>query len=72
EDARYYFQKDLETPLEKMNEKLKEIVFQEKLGTLYDKVERIKKISERLCEDLKLPESFTQKVLEAASICKAD
>ncbi|AAD35309.1 glycyl-tRNA synthetase subunit beta [Thermotoga maritima MSB8] len=72
EDARYYFQKDLETPLEKMNEKLKEIVFQEKLGTLYDKVERIKKISQRLCEDLKLPGSFTQKVLEAASICKAD
>ncbi|MCD6551789.1 glycine--tRNA ligase subunit beta, partial [Thermotoga sp.] len=72
EDARYYFYKDLEISLEEMNEKLKEIVFQEKLGTLYNKVERIVKISRKICEELKFPEDFTDRVLEVASVCKAD
>ncbi|MCD6550996.1 glycine--tRNA ligase subunit beta, partial [Thermotoga sp.] len=72
EDARYYFYKDLEISLEEMNEKLKEIVFQEKLGTLYNKVERIVKISRKICEELKFPEDFTDKVLKVASVCKAD
>ncbi|PLV58973.1 glycine--tRNA ligase subunit beta [Thermotoga sp. KOL6] len=72
EDARYYFSKDLETSLEKMNEKLKDIVFQEKLGTLYDKVERIAKISRKICERLNITNEFSEKVQRAASICKAD
>ncbi len=72
EDARYYFQKDLATPLEVMNEKLKEIVFQERLGTLYDKVIRIQKISESVCHQLDFPKEYLDKVLKAARICKAD
>jgi glycyl-tRNA synthetase beta chain len=72
EDARYYFHKDLEMSLGEMNERLKGIVFQERLGTLYDKVERIVKISRKICGELKFPEDFTEKVLKVASLCKAD
>ncbi|MBO8161726.1 MAG: glycine--tRNA ligase subunit beta [Thermosipho sp. (in: Bacteria)] len=72
EDARYYYEKDLKVPLEKFNEKLKEMVFQKELGTLMDKVERIKKISEYICEKLKIAYSDKIRIFRTAQLCKAD
>ncbi|MFH0948833.1 MAG: glycine--tRNA ligase subunit beta [Elusimicrobiota bacterium] len=45
EDAEFYFINDTKTKLEEKVERLKGIVFQEKLGTIYDKVLRIQKLS---------------------------
>ncbi|ABR30496.1 glycyl-tRNA synthetase subunit beta [Thermosipho melanesiensis] len=72
EDAKYYYEKDLKVPLESFNESLKEIVFQKSLGTLMDKVERIEKISEKICEELKIDYSDKKRVLRTAHLCKAD
>ncbi|SHH56495.1 glycine--tRNA ligase subunit beta [Thermosipho atlanticus] len=72
EDARYYYEKDLKVPLESFNKKLKEIIFQKELGTLMDKVERIKKISEFICEKLKINYSDKVRILRTAELCKAD
>jgi len=72
EDARYYFEKDLKIPLEDFNRKLEEMVFQKELGTLKDKVERIEKLSNLICEDLKISYSDKTRILRTAKLCKAD
>ncbi len=70
EDARYYYEKDLQTPMESWNEELKRVVFQSKLGTLYDKVLRIKRISLEIARILECED--TSKVERAAILSKAD
>ncbi len=69
EDARFYYEDDLKIPLEDRLEELKGIVYQEKLGSLYDKTERIKKISLKLSEKTG---ADREKVKRAALLCKTD
>ena len=40
-DARYFWDTDLKTPLEARVEKLRDVVFHQKLGSVYDKMERV-------------------------------
>jgi glycyl-tRNA synthetase beta chain len=44
-DAEFFYVSDKKIPLEQHLDSLKKISFQEKLGSIYDKVERIKKLS---------------------------
>jgi glycyl-tRNA synthetase beta chain len=44
-DAEFFFHQDTRTPLETKLEKLKGVVFHQKLGTVYEKVQRIKIIT---------------------------
>jgi glycyl-tRNA synthetase beta chain len=71
EDARYYYEKDIKVSLETFNEKLKEIVFQKELGALYDKVQRIENLSQRIIGVLGL-EKKSGTILRTARLCKAD
>ncbi|MGB9615112.1 MAG: glycine--tRNA ligase subunit beta, partial [Fervidobacterium sp.] len=71
EDARYYYEKDVSKKLESFNEKLKEIVFQKELGTLYDKVLRIEELSREMVELLDL-KKISDKILKVARLCKSD
>jgi len=50
-DARFFYDTDLKTSLEVHTEKLKDIVFHEKLGTVADKVERVAKLARWLVEE---------------------
>ena len=70
EDARYYYEKDLESSFEEWNEQLKGMVFQEKLGSLYDKVLRTKELSLKIAEIVRYGKK--EKVERAALISKAD
>ncbi len=45
EDAKFYFDNDTKLPFESYKEKLKEIVWHEELGSMYDKVERVKALA---------------------------
>ena len=49
-DARFFYDTDLKTSLEVHAEKLKDIVFHEKLGTVADKVDRVAKLARWLVE----------------------
>ena len=49
-DAKFFWEQDLKVLLEVQAEKLKQIVFHEKLGTVADKVERVAKLARWLCE----------------------
>lgn len=51
-DAVFFYNEDLKKPLAARVNELQNIVYQESLGTLYDKVARIKELALHLCEHL--------------------
>ncbi len=69
-DAKFFYEEDKEVPLEEMFEKLKNVVFQEKLGTSYEKVMRFRQIALKLAERL-VPDK-KEKIDRCAILCKAD
>ncbi|GGJ83296.1 glycine--tRNA ligase beta subunit [Lentibacillus kapialis] len=71
-DAQFFFEEDQKHPIDYYLEKLDRIVFQEKLGTMGDKVKRIRAISDQLTQWLKLDEETRSNTLRAAEICKFD
>ena len=71
DDAKFFFEEDKKHTLEDNVEKLKKIVFQDGLGTLYDKAKRLEKITTFLNHKLDL--SLDDSKLERASLlAKAD
>ncbi|MGB9857243.1 MAG: glycine--tRNA ligase subunit beta [Dictyoglomaceae bacterium] len=71
-DAEYYFNEDKKEPLENYVKKLEGIIFHEKLGSIKDKVGRVKKLVLALEKDFDLSEE-DKKVLErAVELYKAD
>lgn len=71
-DAEFFWKEDLQNPLEGNNDRLKAIVFHEKIGSVYEKVERIQKLSAFIAEKLEYDEKQKAQTAEAASLCKAD
>lgn len=69
-DARFFFEEDKKVRLETRVESLKSVVYQQKLGTSYEKMERFRTLAERLAE--KLNPAVKDKVSRAAFLCKAD
>jgi len=47
-DAAFFYESDLKTPLAQRREKLKSIVFQEKLGTVFEKTSRIAALAQSI------------------------
>lgn len=72
EDAKFFYEEDLQTPLEDNVEKLDGILFQEKLGTIKDKTSRVKSLSRRIGESLAIGETADEILSRAAEIAKAD
>jgi glycyl-tRNA synthetase beta chain len=71
-DARFFFEEDLKTGFDQRQEKLKEIVFQEKLGSMYDKVLRLEEISLKLAQLLNFNNEDLKIVKQAARLSKND
>ncbi len=69
EDARFYYNDDLKIPLENRLDELKAIVYQEKLGSLYDKTLRVQSIALRLCEKTGADRELVKR---ASLLCKTD
>ncbi|TCT07191.1 glycyl-tRNA synthetase beta chain [Tepidamorphus gemmatus] len=68
-DARFFYETDLRTPLEVHANKLKSIVFHEKLGTQAERVERIARLARELAP---LVGADPDKAERAARLAKAD
>lgn len=70
EDARFFFETDARTPLHETVDRLKRVLFQARLGTMFEKVCRVQKLAEHLT-GLTSP-----RLIDAASrgawLCKAD
>ena len=71
-DARFFFDADRKIALGERVEKLKTIVFQEGLGTMYDKVQRLKKLSVMIGMQMGLDAEQISAVTRAAELAKAD
>lgn len=71
-DAEFFYREDRKISLEKRVPLLKEIVVQERLGSYYDKVERVIKLVQDLCSLLDISESDQKVIVRAAYLCKAD
>ena len=69
-DAMFFYVNDQKVPLDDRVEELKKVVYQVKLGTSYEKIERFKAVSEWLASILN--PGVLETVSRAAYICKAD
>jgi len=69
-DAAFFWENDKKYPLEKRVEELKKVVYQEKIGTSYEKMERFRKLAVFFAE--KLNPSVKAETERAATLCKAD
>lgn len=72
EDAQFFYTNDLKESFESRVEKLKGVLFQVKLGSVYEKVGRIKKITEFLTDELGSDPDLKKYASRAAWLCKAD
>ena len=72
DDAKFFYEEDLKKPLEDYVEKLDQVVFQEKLGTVRDKAYRLVKLADALAADAGLGEQDAADLARAALLCKAD
>jgi glycyl-tRNA synthetase beta chain len=70
-DAKFFYDEDRKHSLEANLAKLQGVVFQEGLGTMHDKVERLVALAPRLAGELGLG-SHGAEVERAAQLCKAD
>ncbi|MBD2459914.1 glycine--tRNA ligase subunit beta [Oscillatoria sp. FACHB-1407] len=68
-DGKFFFDADRKIPLEGYLPKLETVTFQEKLGSVRAKVDRIVRIAGQISDQLKLNDSSIQR---AALLCKAD
>ena len=71
-DAKFFYEEDQQTPLENKVEQLKDIIFQEDLGTIYEKVERMIDLAQEFASDLDYTADEIQQSQHAAKLAKAD
>jgi glycyl-tRNA synthetase beta chain len=68
-DAKFFFDTDLKQPLSSRVENLKNIVYQQKLGTLFEKAERIALLAENIAQQIG---SNPAEAKQAGLLAKAD
>ena len=72
-DAEFFYEEDLKTPLRNNVAKLNKIVFQENLGTVFEKVERIGALGRYLAAEMGISEeNLLEDIEQGAHLCKAD
>jgi len=72
EDAQFFYKTDLKTSPDQRLERLKGVLFQAKLGTMYEKTIRVEKLSVFLAALLGVDEDIRAQVARAARLCKTD
>ncbi|MDP3284491.1 MAG: glycine--tRNA ligase subunit beta, partial [Desulfobacterales bacterium] len=72
EDARFFYRSDIDISPDVWVEKLKGVLFQAKLGSMYEKTERIEKIAGYIADEISYDPEIKKQALRAARLCKAD
>lgn len=68
-DAAFFFETDKKTSLIQFRERLKPIVFQKQLGSIFDKTERVKALSSYIAQQIG---GDCAKAEQASELCKSD
>ncbi len=71
-DAQFFYQSDVKVLFDPWNERLQGVLFQAALGTMAEKIQRIKKIGAHVAALVSTDSAFHERVVRAASLCKAD
>jgi len=71
-DALFFYEADTKKPMQFWSEGLKGVVFHKKLGTVAEKVERLKKTGQFLLKATGINDCDKNYLLRAISLCKAD
>jgi glycyl-tRNA synthetase beta chain len=71
-DGQYFYKADLSQPLENYLPQLEKVTFQESLGSVREKVERLVKIAGHINEQLQLGVDERNNIERATLLCKAD
>ncbi|GAB4274872.1 MAG: glycine--tRNA ligase subunit beta [Coriobacteriia bacterium] len=71
-DASFFFEEDQKVSLEEHVQRLDSIVFQERLGTVAQRVERMEKLAERLADMAQVEPDVRAWAVRAAHLSKAD
>lgn len=72
EDAQFFFDEDRKKTLEQHGEKLKTVVFQDGLGTIYDKALRLEVLAGYIADAIGANEQYKKDAVRAAKLAKAD
>jgi len=72
EDAKFFYHEDQKIPLEKRVDKLKNVIFQENLGSLFDKTKRLELLCDYISDSLQVEQKVKKDLLRSAHLCKAD
>ena len=70
EDARFFYTEDQKTTLERRREDLKAVVWQEKLGSVYERVERLESLAAWIAA--RIAPASKDDAARAARLCKSD
>jgi glycyl-tRNA synthetase beta chain len=71
-DAQFFYKADCDEPLETYLPQLETVTFQDELGTMRDKVDRIIEVANTIAEQLNLNEQQRSEIESTALLCKAD
>jgi glycyl-tRNA synthetase beta chain len=72
EDARFFYRSDVKIGLASMVDRLEGVLFQSKLGSVYEKMGRIRTLAGFLAEAAGSADAAKTDVTRAAQLCKAD
>lgn len=72
DDAKFFYEEDLKQPLEVYLPKLEKVTFQEKLGTVRQKAERMERLASVVARECGLDEARQAMAARAALLAKAD
>jgi len=71
-DASFFYHADCDQPLESYLPQLETVTFQEELGSMRDKVDRIMELTQAIATQLQLPYAQRNDIESTAMLCKAD
>ena len=71
-DAQFFYRGDLEVSNDERVDKLKRVTFQARLGTMYEKIERVGRVAGFIAGTVAGDADLSQHVQRAARLCKAD
>ncbi|MEY2984199.1 MAG: Glycyl-tRNA synthetase beta chain, partial [Cyanobacteriota bacterium] len=71
-DAKFFYQADCDDTLDSYLPQLETVTFQEELGTMRDKVDRIMEMAAAIADQLGVSEQQRAEIDTAAMLCKAD
>jgi glycyl-tRNA synthetase beta chain len=72
EDARFFYKSDINVSPDEWVEKLKGVLFQAKLGSMYEKTQRIENLAKYLADEISDDAVIKNQAIRAARLCKAD